>query len=57
VLAVSRWLPGVLFGVGATDPPTRTGVVALLVAVAGAASWLPTRRAAAIDPVETIRPD
>ena len=54
-LAGTRWLAGVLYDLSATDPPTLALVTLLLLGVASLASWLPARRAAAIDPVEAIR--
>ena len=50
----ARVLKGVLFEVGAADPPTMAAVTALLFAVALLACWLPARRAARINPVEAI---
>jgi putative ABC transport system permease protein len=44
-----------LFGVSATDPLTYTAVVALLVTVTLAASYLPANRATAIDPTSALR--
>ena len=52
-----RWLAGVLFGVGATDPITLASVTLALLAVALAACWLPARRAAALTPMDAIRDD
>jgi putative ABC transport system permease protein len=46
---------GMLFGVGARDPMVFGAVAALLGAVALAASYVPARRAAAVDPVEVLR--
>ena len=52
-----RFLTALLFDVAPTDPVTLLGAVALMSAVAVAASWFPARRAAAIDPASTLRAD
>ncbi|MGH9371238.1 MAG: ABC transporter permease [Vicinamibacterales bacterium] len=52
---VSRWLTSLLFGVTATDPFNFVAVSLVLLAVAGAASYVPARRAAGIDPMAAIR--
>jgi ABC-type lipoprotein release transport system permease subunit len=44
-----------LFEVGATDPLTFSSVPALLLLAALAACYLPARRAAAVDPVTSLR--
>jgi putative ABC transport system permease protein len=53
------WLTGMLdtllFEVSATDPVTFVGVVALLLAVAALACWVPARRAARVDPLVAIK--
>jgi predicted permease len=54
-LAASGWLRAVLFGVEPTDPATFAGTAAVLLATAVVASWVPARRAARLDPVETLR--
>ena len=54
-LFVSRWLTSLLFGVTPTDPFSFVAVSLVLLAVAGAASYLPARRAAAIDPTAAMR--
>ena len=53
--ALSRFLVSVLFGIRPLDPPTFVSMAAVLLAAAAIASWLPARRAAALDPVETLR--
>lgn len=54
-LAVSQMLAGLLFGVTATDPLTFAGAAAVLTLVACAASYLPARRAARLDPITVLR--
>ncbi len=55
--ALSRLLVAVLYGVRPADPLTFAGMALVLVLTAALASWLPARRAAALDPVETLRAD
>ncbi len=54
-LAASRLLSGSLYGVEPADPAVFGGVAAVLTLVGVAASWVPARRAAALDPVEALR--
>jgi ABC-type lipoprotein release transport system permease subunit len=44
-----------LFGVGASDPATLAGAAVMLLFVALAASTVPTRRAAHVNPLEALR--
>ena len=44
-----------LFQVSARDPWTLAGALATLSAVALLAAWIPSRRAARVDPVEALR--
>ena len=53
--ALASATAGLLFGVGPADPLTYAGVTALLVTVALAASYVPARRATALDPVRILR--
>jgi len=53
--ALTRLMASLVFGVSATDPFTFAAVALLLGAVAVAASYLPARRAARIDPMEALR--
>jgi ABC-type antimicrobial peptide transport system permease subunit len=46
---------GMLYGVEALDPTTFATAVALMLAVAWAAAYLPARRAARADPVQALR--
>jgi putative ABC transport system permease protein len=52
---LTRFLTTQLFGVTPTDPATFAGVAALLAFVAVAATAVPARRAAAVDPLVTLR--
>lgn len=54
-LALSQLLTSLLYDVQPTDPLTLAGVVALLLSVAVAASYLPGRRATRVDPVIALR--
>lgn len=48
-------LAGALLGVGPADPVSLGGAAAVFALVATAASWLPARRAARVDPVRVLR--
>lgn len=52
---LGRAMSGMLFQIGGLDPLTFGSVVALLVGVAVAASWVPAWRASRMDPVESLR--
>jgi predicted permease len=52
--AVTRFMTAILYGVGALDPLTYISVALALAAAAVLASWLPARRAAAVDPAEAL---
>ena len=54
-IVLSRALATFLFGVQSTDPTTLISVGALFAAVALLACWVPTQRAAQIDPLEALR--
>jgi len=56
-LATSRLVAALLFGVSPTDPLALGGACLVLLGVAGAAAYLPARRATSIDPVLTLRDD
>jgi putative ABC transport system permease protein len=51
----TRLMQALLFGVSPLDPITFAAVPVVLVAAAVSASYLPARRAVAVDPVETLR--
>jgi predicted permease len=54
-LAVTRVLGTLLYDVAPSDPATFTAIVALLVTAVIAASWIPARRAASVQPTEALR--
>ncbi len=56
-LALSRVVAGFVWGVSPTDPTNVAVVAAILLAVAVAAAWLPTREAVRTDPVRSLNPD
>jgi predicted permease len=56
-LGVTRLLTSLLYGVPATDVVAFGGAAVLLGAAALAASWIPARRAASLDPVVALRAD
>lgn len=50
----ARWLQGLLFEVGVTDPMTVAAVAAVLLVAAFFACWVPGRTASRISPVEAM---
>ena len=54
-LALTRLMSTMLFGVRPSDPLTFAAVVALLLAVAFVACWIPARRAMRVDPMVALR--
>ena len=56
-LLLTRWLSNLLYEVKDHDPASFMAVAALFLVIGGAASSLPARRAATVDPVETLRAD
>jgi putative ABC transport system permease protein len=54
-LALTRLMSSLLFGIESTDVVTYAAAVGLILAAAALASYLPARRASAIDPVETLK--
>jgi predicted permease len=55
--ALSRLISSVLFGVTPLDPLTYGASGAIILAAAITASYIPARRAASVDPMETLRSD
>jgi ABC-type antimicrobial peptide transport system permease subunit len=54
-LLLTRLVKSMLYGIQPWDPPTLAGGVLILMAVALAASWIPARRAARVQPMEALR--
>jgi len=54
-LALGRLVASLLYGVNAHDTPTLLVAAMLLIAVALAASWIPARRAARVNPMTALR--
>jgi putative ABC transport system permease protein len=52
---IGRVIESLLFGVKASDPFVYAIAAALLVAVALLAGWLPSRKAASVDPMVALR--
>jgi predicted permease len=55
--ATTRWLGSLLFNVSPVDPVILLGVSVLVAAVSMLASFVPARRAAAVDPMRVLRTD
>jgi putative ABC transport system permease protein len=53
--AVTRVMASMLIGVKPTDPLTFGAMAILFIGIAAVASWLPARRAAALDPTVALR--
>jgi predicted permease len=54
-VVLTRTLSGLVYGVGTLDPVTFIAVPALLCGIALLACLIPARRAAAVDPITTLR--
>jgi ABC-type antimicrobial peptide transport system permease subunit len=54
-LGLTRLVKSMLYGVTPNDPVTLGAGVALLLAIALVAAWIPARRAASVQPMEALR--
>ena len=54
-LLLARLVKSMLYGIRPYDPATMTAGILVLLAVALAASWIPARRAAGVQPMEALR--
>jgi ABC-type antimicrobial peptide transport system permease subunit len=54
-VALGRLMSSLLFGIGPMDPTAYVAALGVTIAAAALASYLPARRAATIDPIETLR--
>ena len=52
---LTRFLSGMLVGVGASDPVTMAGVAVVILSVTVTACYIPARRALRVDPVVALR--
>ena len=52
---LGRLMSSLLFGIGPFDPAAYVTAIGVILAAATLASYLPARRAAAIDPIETLK--
>jgi ABC-type antimicrobial peptide transport system permease subunit len=53
--ALTKAMSSLLFGISAADPATYAAVAAGLGLAAAVASYVPSRRATAVDPMEALR--
>jgi ABC-type antimicrobial peptide transport system permease subunit len=54
-MGMGHVIASLLYGLTSWDPVTLISSAALLTGVAIAASWIPARRAAAVDPMQALR--
>ena len=54
-LLLTHLVKSMLYGIQPWDPPTLAGGVVILMIVALAASWIPARRAARVQPMDALR--
>jgi predicted permease len=55
VLVIARLMSTLLYGLTPADPTSIAGAAILMLGVAGAAAYLPARRATKVDPMEALR--
>jgi ABC-type antimicrobial peptide transport system permease subunit len=55
ILALSRVMQSVVYGIKPHDPITMISAAVLMVAVSALAAWIPARRAAKVDPMVALR--
>jgi ABC-type antimicrobial peptide transport system permease subunit len=53
--AAMRLMASLLFGVSPVDPVTYAAITAIVFATAWLACWLPSRKAATVDPMNALR--
>jgi ABC-type antimicrobial peptide transport system permease subunit len=56
-MGLSRWVSSLLFGVTALDATTYVASALIVSTAALVASYIPARRAASVDPMESLRAD
>jgi ABC-type antimicrobial peptide transport system permease subunit len=54
-LALGRFTANLIYGITPRDPVALAAAGSLMFGIALAASWLPARRAARVDPMEALR--
>jgi putative ABC transport system permease protein len=54
-VALGRSMSALLFGIEPVDPAAYVAAIGVILAAAALASYVPARRAATIDPIETLR--
>jgi putative ABC transport system permease protein len=52
---MAQAIAAILFGVSASDPATYAAAATVALAAAVVASWIPMRRAATVDPIQSLR--
>ena len=54
-MGLRRVLAAMVYGIGPTDPGTLAAAIAVLLAAALAAAWIPARRATRVDAIAVLR--